>query len=313
MAVFTVSHLPSLPANDPRALADAALREHLTHLHQLRPGLQLHCEDACDACDLTAQADIGVGLRMVVVLEGQVDVSYGLARLALSHTGAGASAALIAVAEPERFTRRARRGVYSRRVVLGIGPDWLAQTGGYDAAPQLAHFLQHHLATQHWQLSPRVAAMAEQIVRPPQLAPLLQNIYIESRALELIGEALGTLCETVPATHTQALLPREHQRLRELHAFLASGQADELSLNAIARHAGVNANTLQRQFRSVYGTTVFEHLRECRLQRARQALERDGITVGQAALVAGYTSAANFATAYRRRFGMPPKLARARV
>jgi AraC-like DNA-binding protein len=58
---------------------------------------------------------------------------------------------------------------------------------------------------------------------------------------------------------------------------------------------------------------VFEHLREGRLQRARQALERDGVTVGQAALVAGYTSAANFATAYRRRFGTPPKLARARV
>ena len=69
----------------------------------------------------------------------------------------------------------------------------------------------------------------------------------------------------------------------------------------------------QRQFRAVYGTTVFDHLRDCRLQRARHALEHDGLTVGQAAVLAGYTSAANFATAYRRRFGMPPKLARARI
>src|SRR5690606_19579261 len=109
-----------------------------------------------------------------------------------------------------------------------------------------------------------------------------------------------------------ALRPREHRRLRELHAFLSSGQADGLSLDDIARHAGVNANTLQRQFRAVFGTTVFDHLRECRLLRARQALEQDGLTVGQAAAVAGYTSAANFATAYRRRFGHVPKLARAR-
>ncbi|MFC3216921.1 helix-turn-helix transcriptional regulator [Comamonas sp. JC664] len=121
-------------------------------------------------------------------------------------------------------------------------------------------------------------------------------------------------CEAAAAGGSAArLLPREHQRLRELHAFLASGQADALSMDAIARQAGVNASTLQRQFRSVYGTTVFEFLRECRLQRARQALERDGITVGQAALLAGYTSAANFATAYRRRFGLAPKLARVRV
>ncbi|MNW09377.1 DNA-binding transcriptional regulator GadX [compost metagenome] len=63
----------------------------------------------------------------------------------------------------------------------------------------------------------------------------------------------------------------------------------------------------------MYGTTVFDFVRESRLQRARQALERDGFSVAQAALVAGYNSAANFATAYRKRFGMPPKLARGRV
>jgi AraC-like DNA-binding protein len=75
----------------------------------------------------------------------------------------------------------------------------------------------------------------------------------------------------------------------------------------------VNANTLQRQFRAVFGTTVFDYLRECRLLRARRALEHGGVTVGQAALAAGYTSAANFATAYRRRFGHVPKLARSRI
>ena len=74
-----------------------------------------------------------------------------------------------------------------------------------------------------------------------------------------------------------------------------------------------SALMLQRQFRAVFGTTVFAYLRECRLLRARRALEHDGVTVGQAAMVAGYTSAANFATAYKRRFGHAPKLARSRV
>ena len=86
-----------------------------------------------------------------------------------------------------------------------------------------------------------------------------------------------------------------------------------MSLDAIARHAGVNANTLQRQFKTLFGTTVFDFVRECRMQRARRALENDGVTAGQAAQIAGYTSAANFATAYRRRFGHTPKQARVRV
>ena len=95
--------------------------------------------------------------------------------------------------------------------------------------------------------------------------------------------------------------------MRDLHAFLSAGGADDLSLDDIARYAGLNDNSLQKQFRALYGTTVFDFIRQTRLQRARQALGHDGLTVGQAALVAGYTSAANFATAYRRCFGISPK------
>lgn len=309
------SSVSSAPAHPGSAPAEQVLHQHLACLHALRPGLHLRCEDGRERRDMTVQAEVGAGLRIVVLLEGVVDLSYGTVRVALSQRSAGASAALVALAEPECFTRRARRGVYSRRVTLGLGGDWLAQAEGEGGAtPELAHFMHHHLATRRWQPSPRAAALAEQVVRPPPLVPLLQRMYLESRALELVGEALGSLCLCAPVhPASPQLRPHEHQRLRALHDFLASGQADALSLDAIARHAGVNPNTLQRQFRAVYGTTVFAHLRECRLQRARQALERDGVTVGQAALVAGYTSAANFATAYRRRFGLAPKWARARV
>ena len=177
----------------------------------------------------------------------------------------------------------------------------------------------------HWQPSARIAAVAEQITRAPDLSPLLLHLYLESRALELVGEALASLSQhapgpapapvpaPAPAAAALRLLPHEHQRMRALHAFLQTDGAMDMSLDALARQAGTNANTLQRHFRAVYGTTVFDFVREHRLQRARHALEQDGLTVGQAALVAGYNSAANFATAYRKRFGMPPKLARARI
>jgi AraC-like DNA-binding protein len=293
---------------------EPALRAHLGRSRTLRPGLLLHWEDAREAGDLIAQTEIDEGLRIVLLLEGAVDVSYGPRQVALSSARGGASAALVAVAEPEQLTRRARRGVYSRRVNLNLGLGWLAQAGAASGA--LDDFMRRHLDMRRWQVSPRAAALAEQIVHPPQLEPLLQNIYLESRALELAGEALAALHphpSALPSAALAALRPREHQRLRELHAFLGSGQADGLSLDEIARHAGVNANTLQRQFRAVFGTTVVVYLRECRLLRARRALEHGGVTVGQAALAAGYTSEANFATAYRRRFGHVPKLARSRI
>jgi AraC-like DNA-binding protein len=51
---------------------------------------------------------------------------------------------------------------------------------------------------------------------------------------------------------------------------------------------------------------VFEHLRCLRLERARLALERGEVAIAEAAFLAGYASPANFATAFKRRFGLTP-------
>ena len=315
----------------------ASLQRHLKRLHVLRPGLHLHADDVADTQDFTASGEMEAGLRIVVLLEGSVDVSYGPRRVALS-SAAGAAvprtrapgpasprALLVSVAQPERFERRARGGAYARRVSVGLGAEWLEQVAGPSASDAIDDFRRQHLAMHHWQPSARIAALAEQITRAPDLSPLLLHLYLESRALELVGEALASLDQhasgpapapvpaPAPMPSALRLLPHEHRRMRDLHAFLQTEGAIDLSLDALARQAGTNANSLQRHFKAVYGTTVFGFVRESRLQRARQALERDGFSVAQAALVAGYNSAANFATAYRRRFGMPPKLARGRV
>ncbi|AGA34304.1 transcriptional regulator, AraC family [Thioalkalivibrio nitratireducens DSM 14787] len=95
--------------------------------------------------------------------------------------------------------------------------------------------------------------------------------------------------------------------MRELRDFLDQNPDLPLSLDAVASRAGSNPSTLQKHFRAAFGMTVFEYLRERNLHRARRALEQDGVSVSIAADIAGYSSAANFATAYRRRFGITPK------
>ena len=321
-AVIPLTVQPSAP---PSEGMQASLQRHLQRVRVLRPGLHLHADDTADVQDFTASGEMEVGLRIVLLLEGSVDVSYGQRRVAMSSTAQRARvpgpprALLVSVAEPERFERRGRRGAYARRVSVGLGGEWLEQVAGPSASDAIDAFRRQHLAMHHWQPSARIAAVAEQITRAPDLSPLLLHLYLESRALELVGEALGSLSQhapgpaPAPAAATPRLLPHEHQRMRALHAFLQTDGAMDMSLDALARQAGTNANTLQRHFRAVYGTTVFDFVREHRLQRARHALEQDGLTVGQAALVAGYNSAANFATAYRKRFGLPPKLSRGRI
>jgi len=103
---------------------------------------------------------------------------------------------------------------------------------------------------------------------------------------------------------------RAFKKLCELREWLDSGAAEGMSLSDIARHAGCNVHSLQAQFRAAFGSTVFDYLRSRRLQAARIALETQGISVSQAAFLAGYSSAANFATAFKRSFGISPRQVR---
>ena len=311
-----VTPLPLRPmqvelAAAPSPQVQAQLQDHLKHTHELRPGLHVHADDMVDGADFIARGEIEQGLRIVMLLEGSVDLSYGGHRLSLSSAAAGerqrrgpaghsARAMLVSIAEAERFERHARQGRYARRLSIGMSGPWLAQMLDAGASRPVDDFAHAHLAVQNWQPSARAVAMAEQVIRTPA-----------GEALASVGAAAHAPAPA-PEPSGVPLLPHEHRRIRALHAFLQTEQAFGLSLDELAREAGTNPNTLQKHFRAVYGTTVFDFLREQRLQRAREALERDGVNVAQAALLAGYSSAANFATAFRKRFGMPPKLARHR-
>ncbi|WP_425487890.1 helix-turn-helix transcriptional regulator [Microvirga lupini] len=69
----------------------------------------------------------------------------------------------------------------------------------------------------------------------------------------------------------------------------------------------MSTSSLQRHFRAAFGMTVFEFIRNEKLNEAWRLLMQEGISVGEAAYRAGYSSAANFTTAFKRRFGVLPK------
>jgi AraC-like DNA-binding protein len=188
-----------------------------------------------------------------------------------------------------------RRGKFERKLSITVQPQWFAaQTLPMAAPPLLQHWMEQQLlAIRPWQPSPRAVAVAEQIIQLARegSAPLL----LASRTLELVHEAVQSLevPEPDPAQTVPGVLGR--------------------TLAEIAREVGLSASALQRQFRLAYGSSIDEYRREQRLARAWAALEQTGCSVAEVAHGAGYSSAANFSTAFKRRFGISPKLVRARV
>ncbi|WP_431111377.1 helix-turn-helix domain-containing protein [Variovorax paradoxus] len=77
-------------------------------------------------------------------------------------------------------------------------------------------------------------------------------------------------------------------------------------LPELAERVGTHEKRLSRVFRELTGRTVFEFVREARLSEARRLLAESALSVEDVALAVGFSSAANFSTAFRERFQERP-------
>ncbi len=276
----------------------------------LRSGLYMHCTDIDHLQTLTTHfALLEPSIKVLLRLEGNSQVRLGGKTVDLE-AGQGIASrprgAVVTLTEAVEFERHCPAGLRERMVAITLSPEWFAS-----AAQDFPTFRQH-LAIQAWTPSPRSLAIAEQLIRPPQFDGPMHALLQESRALELVAEALAQASVGHDA-RAKPLPPTAYRRIERLRKLLDSGQADDFDMNAIAQHIGCNANTLQQQFRQTYGQTIFEYLREQRLLRAARALQREGISVARAAEIAGYNNQANFSTAFSRQFGLSPKHFRLKI
>jgi len=302
------------------SLADDAVVMHGDFRRErLRSGLVLHATDMCQLHDLKSEAVQQPGMTFALFLSGGAKTWVGdrpfFMGAAAEHRPNGLEAIAIGRTRADSFVRFSSRGSRIRKVVISISPEWLVD-GGFEGVGNYApvqQFSRDHLASTRWRPSQRLVALAEQMLHPPALVPWMHNLYCESRALEFIGEAFQAIAQSSADPATPTMRPNDYRRVAMVCEFLEANLERPLTLQAIARNAGTSVNTLQRLFRVVHGTTVFEYTRLRKLERARQLLEADGISVAQAAYVAGYASAANFATAFKRQFGISPKNVRAQL
>jgi AraC-like DNA-binding protein len=68
----------------------------------------------------------------------------------------------------------------------------------------------------------------------------------------------------------------------------------------------MSASVLKTSFHEVFGVTVFAYLRNLRLERAREMLLDQGVSVKEVSWAVGYASLSHFARAFRQRFGVSP-------
>ncbi|WP_110688026.1 helix-turn-helix domain-containing protein [Salinicola aestuarinus] len=248
------------------------------------------------------RAEVAPGLKLIVFMAGTTEVRFDGQPLPLCP--GGSTALLVNLRHPVAFERRAEAGTRESSLTLTLSSAWLDQSA--ETAP-LQEALPH-LMIRRWQPDTALDGAARALLASPMRdgeTSRLANLQRDAVALSMANQGLATLFDTYGETGPG--MSRQQQRLQ---TFIDSGEADSASLGAIAAHLGMSTSTLQRLSQHCYGMSLQRHLRRRRLEAARQALHERGVSVDTAAELAGYADATNFATAFRRAFGLTPREAR---
>ena len=106
-------------------------------------------------------------------------------------------------------------------------------------------------------------------------------------------------------TASDEILPRAMRRALE---FIHANLVDPIDVTRIAEAAGVNVRTLQMGFRTNFGVTPMQYLKNARLDLAHYflAAKKEPVNITEAAFSSGFSHLGRFSHDYKQRFGMVP-------
>lgn len=164
----------------------------------------------------------------------------------------------------------------------------------------------------------RVIRSAEQILAACALRDCthegaVRNVYLKSRALELLALSFGALKRQERPSLADVMPPREAERMVRAREILLARVEDPPGLAELATLVGVCETRLKIGFKNIFGDTPFGFLRRYRMTLARELLVEGDVGVTEAASRVGYTNVSHFIDAFVRHHGVRPgELVRAR-
>lgn len=294
-----------------RRLSELSVPKGRSCFVRLRDGLELGVLNNVYSEGMAVDTVMEPGLTVYLCFgeSADLDVSVGGKALPIGrHRGANARPFGFALwrSKPAHYLRGAPPGAWTTTIMVLLSPEWFDQTFGRPSTA-LVPGAREHLAISRWFPSRRLILLATSLFDPEASRGAVSRLRDEIVALDLVSEALATLRPPTireEGQRTDMLLLNKACDLIEIEL------GGQLRVEAIASEVGVGIATLRRLFQKAYGCTLSEYIRVRRLDVARNILEEGG-AVSAAAAFAGYTSPANFATAFRRHFGITPRRARA--
>lgn len=281
---------------------------HLRDGFELVVGDVLHWEDAEIAVEERALLKFhyrlsGLG-RIGIEGSGQVDVEKQTSGLLLHSDG---------VTKHEYFLA----GEREQSVTLICSPEFLAGTlhDMEDSLPRvIVDYLTGKPADFYHVSMPLRADMASAInaLLQCELKGPLRRLHGEAKALELLLLGVQALIDAESGADRadRGLTRHDLDCLYKARQILERDFIEPPTIAALGHDVGMNEAKLMRCFKQLFGQTIFDFAQHLRMECAKELLESTDCSITEIAFDVGYEYSSNFATAFKRHYGITPRAAR---
>jgi len=201
--------------------------------------------------------------------------------------------------EAEVFEVRFRKDVFL----------YLAEHGN----PALKHFaedvLQQHgrvLAPQWADMSPAIWQLIHQITHC-QFTDGMKRLFLLSKSIELLVLQAESIYQEQSASIPFSLSQSNRDKLFAAKTFVEERLHQPPSLADVAKAVALNEYKLKKGFKQLFKQTVYGYLTQLRLEKAYLLLQDGALTASEIGFQLGYSSPQHFHTAFKKKFGVPPK------
>ncbi|MDR1224024.1 MAG: AraC family transcriptional regulator [Tannerella sp.] len=154
---------------------------------------------------------------------------------------------------------------------------------------------------EHIRFCPRIGKALQELLNY-ESAGNAASMYLDAKIREILSLFLYHT-----ARPCDCCTPRDSDLLHHAKAIIERDYLNPPSLHRLALMVGTNECKLKHGFKSLFGTTVFGHLFDYRMEMACRHLLDSDKTIQEIAALTGYEHHSHFTVAFRRKFCVSPQ------
>lgn len=134
----------------------------------------------------------------------------------------------------------------------------------------------------------------------------LKQVFFHSKAMELLVLQADAQIQSLKKKDSYVKTDYDRDRIVFAREYMLQHIELPPTIAELAKVSGINEFKLKKGYKEIFGTTIFGHLAETRLQLAKELLLDNKKSVSEIAFELGYSSVQHFTLAFKNKFGITP-------